>query len=112
MKEFCTEWPQQLDNINECYKYFPIEITTKNFIYDGPSLRDDRARVVILSFKLSSLGLDKRAKDKFIKLVGERYNEKNETVTIVADRCPFRNQNEDYAMYLLKTLYYESKVRI
>jgi small subunit ribosomal protein S35 len=108
--EFCTEWPKELDKKEECDQYFPIEITTSNYIYDGPSLRDDRARVVKLKFKLSSLGLNQRATDKFIKLVGERYDKETDFVTIEADRCPYRNQNEDYAMYLLTTLYYESQV--
>jgi small subunit ribosomal protein S35 len=65
---------------------------------------------VILKFKLSSLDLNERAADKFKRLVGERYNDKNDLVTITANRCPYRNQNEDYAMYLLKTLYFESQV--
>ena len=61
-----------------------------------------------MKFKLSSLGLNKREADKFKRLVGQRY--KNKMVTITANRCPYRNQNEDYAMYLLKTLYFESQV--
>lgn len=54
--------------------------------------------------------MDERARDKFIKLSQHRYDSNTDTLTIVADRCPFRRQNEDYAMYLLTTLYFESKV--
>lgn len=30
-------------------------------------------------------------------------------LTLVADKCPYRRQNEDYANYLLTTLYHEAK---
>lgn len=33
----------------DCEKNFPIEITTGNYIYDGPNIRDDRARTVTLN---------------------------------------------------------------
>ncbi|CAB0005652.1 unnamed protein product [Nesidiocoris tenuis] len=56
----------------------------------------------------SDLKLDQHAKDKFLRLVGERYDEKTDTVTIVTDKCPRRKQNYDYAIYLLTALYHES----
>lgn len=52
--------------------------------------------------------LNNHARDKFLRLVGERYDEQTDTVTIVTDRCPTRKQNYDYAMFLLTALYYES----
>ncbi|KAL7976336.1 hypothetical protein Chor_002555 [Crotalus horridus] len=58
--------------------------------------------------KLSSLNLDDHARKKFIKLVGERYCGDTDSVTITTDRCPFRKQNYDYAMYLLTVLFHES----
>jgi small subunit ribosomal protein S35 len=48
------------------------------------------------------------AKEKFIRLVGERYNPVTDSVTIVTDSCPYRKQNREYAEYLLTALYHES----
>ena len=46
--EFCTPWPKELKTDADCEKHFPIESTSSTYIYDGPSLRDDRARTVTL----------------------------------------------------------------
>lgn len=104
IKKFCTPWP----NI-DTQKHFPIKTTTSTYIYDGPSIRDDRARVVKIEVNINSLNLTGRAKHKFIKLCEHRFNKDTGILTLVADRCPYRNQNEDYANYLLTTLYYEAK---
>lgn len=58
--------------------------------------------------KLSTLNLDAHAKDKFLRLVGDRYNPETDDVTIVTDRCPLRKQNYDYAQYLITALFHES----
>ena len=63
-----------------------------------------------VKFKLDDLKLNKRAEFKFKELVGERYDKKTKMVTIESERCPYRQQNEDYAFYLLTTLYFESQV--
>lgn len=60
--------------------------------------------------KLSTLPLDKHARDKFLRLVGERYDPDTDVVTIVTDRCPLRAQNLEYAHYLLTALFHESWV--
>ncbi len=39
------------------------------------------------------------------------YDPETNTVTISADRCPYRKQNREYCEYLLKALYYESRKR-
>lgn len=109
IKKFCTPWPQNLDTDTKCKAHFPIETTTSIYIYDGPSLRDDRARIVTLKVNVEGLELDKRSKEKLILLAEHRYEKLTDTLTIIADRCPFRRQNEDYANYLLTTLYFESK---
>lgn len=57
---------------------------------------------------MSTLPLDKHARDKFLRLVGERYDEKTDYLTIVTDRCPLRKQNTEYARYLLAALFHES----
>ena len=109
IKKFCTPWPEGLDKKSDLLNKFPLEITTSNYIYDGPSVRDERARTVTLEINIDTLRLDKRAKDKFIRLAQHRYNPKNNVLTITTDRCPYRKQNEDYALYLLTTLYFESQ---
>lgn len=61
---------------------------------------------------MSSLPLEGRARDKFLRLVKERYSPADDTVTLVTDRCPTKKQNTDYANFLLTVLYHESTVRI
>lgn len=109
IKKFCTKWPAELKTDQDCERYFPLEITKSTYIYDGPSIRDDRARIVKLEIKVGSLDLDERSSDKLKKLAQHRYDPKTDLLTIVADRCPFRRQNEEYAKYLLTTLFFESK---
>ncbi len=58
---------------------------------------------------MSDLKLDERAENKFIKLAEHRYDKETDMLTLVADKCPYRRQNEDYANYLLTTLYHEAK---
>lgn len=43
-----------------------------------------------------------------MRLVGDRHDPETDTVTIVTDRCPLRQQNYDYAQYLLTALFHES----
>jgi len=40
----------------------------------------------IFQYKMSSLELDYHARDKMIRLLGNRYDAKTDTITIVADR--------------------------
>ncbi|XP_060535898.1 small ribosomal subunit protein mS35 isoform X2 [Cylas formicarius] len=108
LKKFCTPWPKALDTDEKCDKHFPIEVTTSDYCHSSPTIRDPLARIVTVRFRLSTLNLNERAKDKFLRLVGERYNQENDMVTIVTDRCPLKSQNYDYAMYLLTALYHES----
>ncbi|XP_051011566.1 28S ribosomal protein S35, mitochondrial [Acomys russatus] len=108
LKDFCTEWPAALDSDEKCERHFPVEIDTADYVSSGPSVRNPRARVVTLRVKLSSLNLDNHAKKKLIKLVGERYCQTTDVLTITTDRCPLRRQNCDYALYLLTVLYHES----
>ena len=55
--------------------------------------------------------MDAHARDKLLRLVGDRYNPETDVLTIVTDRCPLRQQNHDYAHYLLTALFHESWVR-
>ncbi|XP_072528362.1 small ribosomal subunit protein mS35 [Salminus brasiliensis] len=108
LKPFCTEWPAALDSDAKCEEHFPIQMQNKDYVFAGPSLRNPDARIVRLTVKLSSLNLDEHARKKMIKLSGERYNKDTDTLTITTDSCPLKQQNYDYAMYLLTVLYHES----
>lgn len=108
LKQFCTEWPSALDSNEKCMKHFPIQVQSKEFVSAGLSLRNPDARIVTLKVKLSSLNLDDHARKKMIKLSEERYCKDTDTLTITTDSCPLRQQNYDYAMYLLTVLYHES----
>lgn len=108
LKGFCTEWPSALGTDATCDEHFPVKVESKTFVSAGTSLRNPSARVVRLAVKLSSLKLDDHARKKMIKLLGEKYCRKTDTLTIVTDSCPLRQQNYDYAHYLLTVLYHES----
>lgn len=108
LKQFCTPWPKQLDTDEKCDEYFPLTVCTSDYCHSSPTIRDPLARIVTVRFKLAALGFNERAKDKFLRLVGERYNKETDLVTIVTDRCPLRKQNYDYAMYLITALFHES----
>ena len=112
LKKFCTPWPKALTTDAKCQQYFPIEVISSNYCHSSPTIRDPMSRIITFKVKLSSLNLDSHAKDKFLRLVGDRYNEETDILTIVTDRCPLKKQNYDYAMYLLTALYHESLVSI
>ena len=115
-----------------------MSVTYSDYLNSSSSVRDRRSRIIQLRIKIDSLPLDEHARDKFIRLVGDRsvilvenisannislkifeiiifltnfihrYNEETGEVLLVADRCPYRGQNEDYCKYLLTALLHES----
>ncbi|CAH1390146.1 unnamed protein product [Nezara viridula] len=108
LKKFCTPWPRALSTNENCQKYFPLELIQTDYCHSSPSIRNPLARIITIKFPLDKLHLDEHAKDKFLRLVGDRYDEETGIVTIVTDKCPLRKQNYDYALYLLTAVYYES----
>lgn len=108
LKQFCTEWPIGLETEEKCTKHFPVEIISSDYCYSSPTIREPLARIVNLQIKLSSLRLDTHAKDKLLRLLGNKYNPETDIITITADRCPTRKQNLEYARYLLTAVYHES----
>lgn len=108
IKSFCTAWPKQLTSEEAIEKHYPQEIITSDYCHASPSIRNPLARIVTLRIKVATLNFDKHAKDKFLRLVGDRYDEETDIVTITADRCPLRKQNLDYVNYLLTALYHEA----
>ncbi|KAF5303964.1 hypothetical protein FQA39_LY01749 [Lamprigera yunnana] len=108
LKRFCTPWPKGLETDEKCEKHFPIQVASSDYCYSSPSIRDPLARIITLQIKLSVLPLDTHSRDKFRRIVGDRYDEDTDILTIVTDRCPLRQQNYDYAMYLLTAIFHES----
>ncbi|CAL8375884.1 unnamed protein product [Arctogadus glacialis] len=108
LKPFCTEWPAGLDSDADLDKHLPIRIETTDYVSAGPSVRNPAARVVTLRVRLSSLNLDEHAREKMLKLLGDRYCKGTDILTIPTDSCPLKQQNTDYAMYLLTVLYHEA----
>jgi hypothetical protein len=98
-------------------------VPTSDHLNSNSSIRDRRARIVQLRLNVDSLPLDTHARDKMIRLVGERFRwvreeeEKtiitmllfrfNEEITLSTDRCPYRGKNEDYCKYFLTALFHE-----
>uniref|UniRef100_A0A1B6D709 Small ribosomal subunit protein mS35 mitochondrial conserved domain-containing protein n=1 Tax=Clastoptera arizonana TaxID=38151 RepID=A0A1B6D709_9HEMI len=108
LERFCTPWPLNLEDDAKCEENFPLETITSDYCHSSPVIRDPLARIVTIRLKLSSLQLNRHARDKFLRLVGDRYDDQTDLFTLVTDRCPLRQQNYDYAMYLLTALYHES----
>lgn len=111
IKKFCTPWPKGLEHEADVDRHFPMEVITSDHLNASSSIRDRRARIVCFKFKVESLQLDDHARDKFIRLVRERYDPETDLVTIVVDRCPYREQNMDYGHYLMTALYHESWIQ-
>lgn len=110
LKQFCTEWPAGLETEEKCARYFPVEIITSDYCYSSPIIKDPLARIASLRVRMSSLHLDTHAKDKLLRLLGNKYNSETDIITITADRCPTRKQNLEYVRYLLTAVYHESWV--
>lgn len=107
---FCTPWPEALKTDEDCEEHFPVEVITSDYCHSSPTIRDERSRIVTLKLKVSALGLDYHGRDKLLRLIGPRYQVNNDTMVLVADRCPLRKQNNDYLHYLLTALHHESWV--
>lgn len=113
IKKFCTKWPEELKTDQDCFNHFPLEYITTDYVHSSPSIRDPRAREVVLRFKLDALPLDDHAKDKLKRILNagdDRYNVETGIVTLITNKCPLRKQNKDYINYLLTACFFESWV--
>ncbi|XP_043461020.1 28S ribosomal protein S35, mitochondrial [Leptopilina heterotoma] len=108
IKKFCTKWPVGLETEEKCTKHFPMEVITSDYVFSSPTIREPLARIVSLRVKVSSLTLDRHAKDKLLRLVKDKYDPETDYITITTDRCPMKKQNMDYVQYLITALYHES----
>ena len=52
--EFCTPWPKKLRD-EEIKQGFPISITTREYVYSSPTIRDPRAHKVTMKVILQYL---------------------------------------------------------
>lgn len=110
LKKFCSSFPKVLESKDIQEKHFPIQVISSDYVHGLPTIKNPLSRIVTIKIKLDKLKLDNHARDKFIRLVGERYNTDTDELTIVTDRCPLKKQNYDYGMYLLTALYHESNI--
>ena len=110
LKKFCNPWPKGLETEEKMKKHFPIDYISSDYCHALPTIRNKLSRIVTVRFKLSELDMDNHARDKFLRLVGERYNPETDILTIVTDRCPLRMQNYEYAMYLITACYHEAHI--
>ncbi|GAB0091735.1 mitochondrial ribosomal protein S35 [Sergentomyia squamirostris] len=111
LRKFCTPWPEELKTEEDIEKHFPISVITSDYCHALPTIRNPLARIVSVKVRLSRLPLDEHARDKLLRLVGDRYDPVTDVLTIVTDRCPLRKQNYDYAMYLVTAVFHESWVK-
>lgn len=112
IKVFCTTFPNELKDSNTQKTYFPLQITTSDYLESACNIRDERARIVELKVNIASLSLNEVSADKLRRLAGnDRFCSETGDITIKTDRCPRRYQNIDYAYYLLTALYLECQVR-
>ena len=72
ISKFCTEWPAGLETDEEIEKHFPMSITVSDYLNSSSSIRDRRSRIVQLRINVNSLPMDDHARDKLIRLVGNR----------------------------------------
>lgn len=110
LKKFCTPWPEGLETDEQLEEHFPIQTITSDYCHGLPTIRNPLSRIVTIKLKLSTLSLDKHAKDKFLRLVGDRYDPDTDILTLVTDRCPLRKQNYEYAQYLLAAIFHEAHI--
>ncbi|XP_049541214.1 28S ribosomal protein S35, mitochondrial [Anopheles darlingi] len=110
LKQFCTPWPKGLESEEKMRRHFPLTCITADYCHALPTIRNPLSRIVTVQLQLGALQLDRHAKDKLLRLVGERYDAESDVLTIVTDRCPLKKQNYDYAIYLITALYHESNV--
>lgn len=101
LKKFCTAWPTNLATEVDQEKRLPVRVITSDYVHGLPTIRNHLSRIVTVKFKLSLLDFNERERDKFLRLVDERYDPETDEVTITTDRCPIKRQNYDYAIYLL-----------
>ena len=111
IKKFCTPWPKELENDQDCERHFPLEVVFTDFVSATPSIRDPRSRLVKMIFRVQSLPMDHHARDKIKRLFNcneKRYDEKTDVVVLTADRCPMRKQNYDFLQYILTAAFFEA----
>lgn len=87
-----------------------MKYISNDYVHGLPTIRNPMSRVVTLKLKLATLNLDKHARDKFLRLVGDRFNSESDELTLVVDRCPLKKQNYDYGVYLMTALYHECQI--
>lgn len=61
-------------------------VSMSDYVHQGTSLRDPRSRIITIKIKLSALNLNDSAKEKMMRLVGDRYCRETDVLTLITDR--------------------------
>ena len=61
----------ELDTEQKIESHFPVSEATTDYLNASSDIRDNRSRIVTVTFRVASLFLDAAARDKFLRLVGE-----------------------------------------
>jgi small subunit ribosomal protein S35 len=109
LKKFCSAWPSGLDTDEQIRAHFPVTFISSDYVHASSNIRDPRSRIVRLQVYVDDLKLNKEDRRKLVELARHRYDAKSGLLSITADACPTRTQNQDYAEYLLSAVYYESQ---
>lgn len=48
LKKFCTKFPEELKDENDCKEHFPLTVITSDYLHSAPTIRDPLARIVTL----------------------------------------------------------------
>ncbi|XP_077786957.1 small ribosomal subunit protein mS35 isoform X3 [Podarcis muralis] len=91
LKDFCTEWPADVDNDEKCMQHFPIEVDTVDYISAGPSVRNPKARMVTLT-KTEEWEKEKTEADMEEYIWENSASEKNALETLVRIRAGDRTE--------------------
>lgn len=105
LKKYCTAWPEGLKEDRM------MLLTHFDYVRDAPSVKDERARFISVTVKLSDLKLAKDTKDKFVRLTSRFCVCHNDLLILTSGKCPTKQQNFDYIQFLLSVLYNESLKR-
>ncbi|EGD74994.1 hypothetical protein PTSG_07217 [Salpingoeca rosetta] len=87
-----------------------LQIETRNYYHVGSQgSHIPEARKVILTAKVSQLGLNAAEREKLLQLVGSRYRAATDTLKLVGRRYPTREMNLQYVKDLITVLVAEAK---
>lgn len=68
IKKFCTPWPAGLETEEDCWKHFPVEYISSDYIQAVPTIRNPLSRIVTIRVRLIWLTHCGRAPSKRVSV--------------------------------------------